>query len=302
MHTIRQKVKAVGLVKPTQRVVCLDFYPNSIVIKKFFIAKKFFMVFNCCMKIPLIKHYIQKNTTVKPQWRMISENDTRKVFDDIPIKNDILGNLTLSVKKYKKTFNMLNIEIKNVMNKVFGEEILSINNDDKTINGINIYVNEEYRRKNYRFGELLRLASIMEMFENKSSKIDIYSKGSAVYFHSKYKFKPSLNVTDYPDEVLSTLDMIEKDKRKGNKQLSNLANLYKRVLKSDSRLFGIEDLKKRIDTLVQDYILKSTETEHPEKIYPFRCGIHMSLSAEDVKENRKFFNELFKKHGIDYKV
>lgn len=254
------------------------------------------------MKISFLKPNFVKSAVVKPQWHSISDIDTRRVFDDIPIKNETLGNLLLSIKKHKDSFNMLNIEIKNAKNKVFGEEVISINTKDKTMNGINIFVNEEYRRKNYRFGELLRLASIMEMFENKSSKIDIYSKGSAVYFHSKYKFKPVLNIADNFDEALITLSTIEKDKTPENKKLSDLASFYKKILKANSKLFGIEDLKKRIDDLIQEYILNMSSKDNPEKTHPFVHGIRMVLSAEDIRSNKKFFNELFKKHGIDYRI
>ena len=52
----------------------------------------------------------------------------------------------------------------------------------------NIEVNNPHRGKG--FGELLCLTNIIEMIENKINLIRLYSKNTAIYFHSKYKFEP----------------------------------------------------------------------------------------------------------------
>ena len=68
-----------------------------------------------------------------------------------------------------------------------------------------IEVLPEYRQHNYFFGELLRLASIIELLENKLKQIEIYSKNTAVYFHSKYKFKPAIKNFNERDKVLESI-------------------------------------------------------------------------------------------------
>ena len=65
------------------------------------------------------------------------------------------------------------IEIKNKLGKVFGEEILDIKESNKNISGYFMNVSPEYRRKSFRMGELMRLASIMELLENNGNEIRI---------------------------------------------------------------------------------------------------------------------------------
>ena len=36
--------------------------------------------------------------------------------------------------------------------------------------------------------------------------------------------------------------------------------------------------------------------------YPFDYGFNMKLTKENVIKNMDFFNNLFKKHGINYKI
>ena len=43
------------------------------------------------------------------------------------------------------------------------------------------------------------------MFENKINKLKIYSKDTAIYFHSKYKFEPSITSFKDRDEALKSI-------------------------------------------------------------------------------------------------
>ncbi len=52
---------------------------------------------------------------------------------------------------------------------------------------------------------MLRLASIMEIIENKSPFIYIFSKDTAVYFHGKYKFEPAIKAFKERNAALETI-------------------------------------------------------------------------------------------------
>ncbi len=100
------------------------------------------------MNIPSLNPNIIK-PLVKPQWKNFSENDTRRVFEDLQIQNNILGQLSLGIRDYNDGFNRLVIEIKNAMGKIFGKEIISLDSHSNAMTGYNILVEPEYRQKNF---------------------------------------------------------------------------------------------------------------------------------------------------------
>ena len=51
----------------------------------------------------------------------------------------------------------------------------------------------------------MRLSSIIEILENKVKNFNIVSKDSAIYFHSKYKFKPNISSFKERDMLLKTV-------------------------------------------------------------------------------------------------
>lgn len=269
-----------------------------------FMAKFFLPGFIPTMKINptalLPQQTIQK--LIKPHWTTSHafENDTRKIFEPIEFHNPLIGKLFMDIKENNEGFCRMVIQIKNRLNKLLGSEIISIDKDTKNIEGLRITVEPEYRRKSYKFGELLRLGSIMEMIENKSEYINIFSVNDAVYFHSKYKFEPQIKAFDERNNVLETI-MSEK-----RETLKDIKAQAEKIVSAIEKNRHIAELQRKYcqqtSALAKDYIERVQKEDPHGKIHPFKYGISMSLKMETVLENKNFFNELFKKHGIDYKI
>ena len=115
-------------------------------------------------------------TVEKISWQDIPisyEEDTfAKVFDTFKINKPIIGDLFVNIEKsYEQTFNRFKINIKNRLGKILGSESLDISLYDRSISGQYMEVQPDYRRrKSFRLGEVMRLASIMELWKIKVMK------------------------------------------------------------------------------------------------------------------------------------
>ena len=255
------------------------------------------------MKIPPIN--IQTNKIpVKPQWKLFQENDTRQFFEPFKVSHKQLGNLDVSIRKYIYGYCNWIIEVKNALNKVLGKEILFVEKNPQKIIGLDIRVENEYRRTarrpGYKIGELLRLASIMEMMENKVSHIKIYSKGSAVYFHSKYGFETAIVAFADRNRALEAV------MRNCDRHTSDYADKAENILTNVMCYQDDAELQraacKETNALLKEYIQKVLKIGKPEETYPFDMGMDMMLTKRTVEKNREFYNRLFENTGIDYKV
>lgn len=268
-----------------------------------------FTVFYMHMKIfSLFKNQSLQNTAsdvkqaVKVRWQEIPSSRSAvpcMMFEKFGIKNEKAGDIFVKTAKVEG-LNNYKILVESKSGRELGFEEFVINPKNKNIYGSYIKVASEYRQKGWRLGEVMRLASIMEMIKNNSRQIRIYSKDTAVYFHAKYKFQPAIYRIDERDSVL---EMIMKDK---SKNFGDLADEAKKIFKQ-IRLAPKDDvtqieLCKPVNNLVQKYIERALQEPNPEKNHPFTNGINMLLSKSTVIENKDFFNKLYEKHGIDYKI
>lgn len=238
------------------------------------------------------------NSLVKPAYTFAPQNKPRKLcsFD---IDNPILGQLKLSTSPLEEYYNKFIIEIKNKQNKLLGREIFSMDNETGNIFGFSIEVEKEYRQKSYRFGEILRLASIIEMLENKLSTFDIYSKDTAILFHSKYKFQPHFQTFAERDYALQAI-------------VKNTFNLPKEFIKQALSIIEKiqqfpqgeiqRNLREESCELTKKYIQQILLSQNKPKNNLFDYGMNMQLTVEDLKNNSNFFNQLFEKHNIEYKI
>lgn len=240
---------------------------------------------------------------VKPKIFDVAVNDTRKLCS-FPIKNKLLGELDLSSKvSSENELNKIFIEIKNKLGKILADEEILLTNDNTPMEGLFITVNPDYRsttKRNFRFGEILRLASIIEMLENGKNLFKIYSKNSAVYFHSKYKFEPNMNTVSDANRVLES---IVKNKKQGLQEYSLEAE---RILSFNRPNMSYEERKaycKVVNELTKEYIKKVQSLgKDAYKEYPFDFGMDMVLTKDTLIRKRAVFNDLFKKHNIDYTI
>ena len=61
-------------------------------------------------------------------------------------------------------------------------------------------------------------------------------------------------------------------------------------------------LCKDTNALLKKYIQRALLDEKPDKQHPFSFGFDMILKRDTVIENKDFFNSIFERQGIDYKI
>ncbi len=234
---------------------------------------------------------------IKPILKTASVSDSR-IVNTLHTNNKILGDLVTDTRIYNDGHNRLISEIKNRMGKRLGHEIFALDTERRVMSGYYIEVEPEYRRKNYGFGELLRLSSIITMLENKMTQFEILSKNTAVYFHSKYKFSPSVIGFDDRDNILKS---ILKNCPNPLDEITKRAIGFVERLKVNPTNEEKRTITRETNILAQDYINRVL-SQNVQKENPFIGAMDMKLTAEKIFENKDFFNNLFKKHGIDYEI
>lgn len=231
---------------------------------------------------------------ITPYWL----NEDRKLCD-IVAHNKILGDLTLNTKYYPDVTERFITELRDKDEKILGYELFSFEDFSNDLFGYSIRVNPELRQKGLRLGELLRLSSIIEMFENKINKLKIYSKDTAIYFHSKYKFEPSITSFKDRDEALKSI--INNPQTGMEKFIQSARQLLEKIKQHQEPEIQRGAIKEA-NEITKGYIEKALETKHGSEIYPFSYGMGMELTKENIIKNKDFYNNLFAQHGIDYIV
>lgn len=234
---------------------------------------------------------------IKPIIKTVTPNDSR-IVNTLHTHHKIFGDLITDTRICNDGHNRLISEIKNKTGKRLGHEIFSIYNNQKTMLGYYIEVEPEYRKKGYHLGELIRLSSIITMLENNIKQLDILSKNTAIYFHSKYKFTPNVIVFEDRDNILKTI--IQNNKNPLDNIVKCAAEFIER-LKHNPTAEEKRAITRETNTLAKAYI-DNVISQNTQKEHPFIGAMDMKLTTETVIENKTFFNELFQKHGIDYKI
>jgi len=185
-----------------------------------------------------------------------------------------------------------------------GYNTFNINPASRNFNGYFIEVAENSQKHGY--GEIMRLASVIDLLENNLSSIQIFSTNDAIMFHYKYGFKPQVNKYD---EACDILHNICKEKSPELKNVSENAGEVLDCLLNGGMWFGqgINFIKKSAE-VVEEY-LSTVKEKHLKWISDkfshgvnFRKDIDMKLDIDTVRQNRDFFNQLFEKHDFDYRI
>lgn len=234
----------------------------------------------------------------KPQYA-ISQITSGFKKCNLESSNKLLGDLKLVTNEYGKYNEFFRTQILDKNENVLGEEIFALENSGKNLFGFDIVVNKELRKIGARLGELLRLSSIIEMLENNIPFLDIMSKGSAVYFHSKYKFEPEIRSFDQLRYALNSI--IEHSKDKYEDFAPEAKKLYE-IIDKDENILNLMDARKKANELIKKYITKVMNEKADYKDHSFVLGFNMRLNKDSIIENKDFFNKLFENHGIDYKI
>ena len=236
-----------------------------------------------------------KTPTIKPI------ADTLRKGCYIDLNNALHKNLSITSKKYLHGEDMFITELKNAENKILGKEIFGFSPSNmKEMFGFDILISQfDDRNKGNYWGELLRLISIIEMLENKMQEFRIYSKNTAIYFHSKYKFEPNINSIEDSINALKSMTLA-----KGT-FLEDLATRAEELLdtieKNKANLYGNQNFFGLINWSVRQYIEEILNLKKDAyKDFPFKNGFYMRLPKEKIDKNAPFFSQLFEKHGIKY--
>lgn len=218
-------------------------------------------------------------------------------FPQIKVVDKIFGEL-ISVSS-KESSSLYKTELKNKMGKTLGSELFTLDKDSDKSTGLYLSVKDEYRNKGFRFGEILRLSSIIMILENKIREFKICSKNSAIFFHSKYKFNP--NITK-PEDRNKFLENIIKNCKTDYEEITTEAEILYQKAKLEENSIKQEEITTETNLLLKKYVQKILETKNEYKSHQFDTSLDMILTIDDIKENKEFFNNLFKTHNIDYKI
>lgn len=210
--------------------------------------------------------------------------------------------------KYGNSIGTLKTEIthsdKNKQSLVFNSYVFSSNNekiggykykinkqDEMIENG---YIETKLCHRRQGIGEIMRLASLIELKENNIKGIDIYAISTAIPFHLKYKFKP--NITTKKD-ALTTLGKIENNQVAQDWHKKTAKNLTKEIKNIHYSILNTK-LAERVNNFIESYIKQHLYGWKEAKF----DDIPMILTSDKIKQCAGFYNKLFKKHGIDYQI
>ena len=230
-----------------------------------------------------------------------SNKNKLKKIPEIEVQNKSLGLLRTEHKRDFYNPNIITTSLINTIGEVFGKEVFELNEGNSNSVGLSISVIPQYQQKGVHLGEILRLSSIMMILENKIKNFEIFSKSTAIYFHTKYKFEPAITNFDERDSALSSVLKNCKDKEEykeyeeAAKELLEKANTHKDAETQ-------RNLCKQTNDLLKKYLKKVSAAKDEYKKHPFSHGIKMVLNIENILNNKTFFNNLFENHKIDYKI
>lgn len=242
---------------------------------------------------------IKPLTLTKPIINLYQPNDTRKLCS-FNVQNELLGELSVTTSPHSDGVDRFLTELKDKFGKQFGKEVFDLEQNSNKITGLYVEVAPEYRnKKSFRFGEILRLSTIINILENNISTFKIYSKNTAIYFHSKYKLLPDIQNFVDRDQALKS---IIGNNQSGFEAFSPKAQGILNRIKTERSGAAQRALRSETNTLTTEYIQKVMQEKGQYKSHPFNFGMDMELTRENILENKDFFNALFKKHGIDYEI
>ncbi|MBO5386027.1 hypothetical protein J6A64_06905 [bacterium] len=230
--------------------------------------------------------YTPLNFEGKVKFKRASLFDRKKLCS-FGVEHKEFGHLNVATKRTHKGRYL--ITINNPTNTRLTKESFCMTNDD--IYGVSIKTGEPYRRKH--LGEITRLASIITMLKNGLKEINILSLNDAALFHSKYKFEP--HITDRHSAVIILKNI-------ASSNIPKFTDRVKVILEQLKKTDNTEELLKSANEIVSEFIEHIQKVEPRQKNHFQHWGLSMRLTRENVVQNKDFFNALFAKHDIDYKI
>lgn len=136
----------------------------------------------------------------------------------------------------------------------------------------------------------LHLFNIIEMLENNLDAIKLDSLPSTITYHAKMKYQPQSGMNT---ELKKNLQSISKFDPKYKEKIDNLLN---------SKMSNEE--KAQIGCKIMDTFIQKAINNYPQDVtkWIFDSNMQMVLTKEQVLKNKDFYNKLFEKYNIDYKI
>lgn len=177
---------------------------------------------------------------------------------------------------------------KSPCNKQLGYHDYKIHLNNKFLEGE--YIEVDKRMRNKGIGEVLKLASLIEMKKNNLNKMILYSVPDAIKFHAKFGFTPDIVYVAPVPLILKGV--------KENRIYKDLSARASALLDRISAEFINKDNLKKANELLLEYIDRCLQDNTPV----FNRKINMVLTKEKINSNAEFYNNLFEKHGINFKI
>lgn len=221
----------------------------------------------------------------------------------IPAKDNSEQDIFVNTAKEKNKERFCT-NLKTNTNINIAENHFKIDSQNKLLDDITMKVKESADR-NKGYGAIMHLNNIIELLENDLEQIKLYSLNEAVLFHAKYKFQPE--ITNY-ENIRDIMFCISKKNCKKFPELKEVTqkagNYFDEMFYSFINCYNKDNLKYAND-IVQEYfdIINSKKLDAKEKEhYALNTCIDMVLTKEQILRNKDYFNQLFKKYNIDYKI
>ncbi len=148
-------------------------------------------------------------------------------------------------------------------------------------------------KRNLGLGASMHLLGIIELLENDYDYLKLYSISSAVPFHAKFGYKP--DAKRWEDGLALNMESISEEKDPRLWQFAFRAKTL--ILSCDN------DCVRKGNILLAEYIRAASKIkskEEMENLLPI--GTTMKLSKSSIMKHKQFYNKLFKKYDIDYKI
>lgn len=258
-----------------------------------------FRIFSRCQNFNLFRNFWNRTTlTSTPDLRfkdVLSQSNTYKILQKTPFKYENGSGYIRTSTNSTKSPNALriNTEITDKKHSILGFYEYTINKSTETTN--HGYIETAKTKRRNGLGEILRLSSLIEFKENGIKTLELEAFPAAIPFHLKCKLKPNLTTSDKTLKILNDI--------KNNPNVSPYYSKTAELLAQAIELKNTISLDKETRKIVNKFIESFTKQHiHNWKNAKFKQLLPMILTECRLKQFADFYNKLFKKHGINYKI
>lgn len=225
-----------------------------------------------------------------------SKSNTYKILKKTPVKyKNGTGYIKTTTKKEKSNKDTLKINtvITDKKKSPLGHYEYTINKSTATIN--HGYIETHLPQRRNGLGEILRLSSIIEFKENGIKTLDIGAYPDAIPFHLECRLKPNLTTSYITLKILNNI----KNNPKVQPYYHQVAEKLVKKIENKNSASLDKDTRKFVNKFIEGYIKQHLHNWQDTKIRPF---LPMVLTESRLKQFAGFYNKLFKKHRINYKI